>query len=90
MISLRFDKNKKERKINLKVIATSVVAITLIGIIGISIGRYSGNNPIGGEFVLDIIEPIGKNLNSGFKFLKNNFEDIINYKNIFCRVFYEK
>ena len=81
MISLRFDKNKKERKINLKVIATSVVAITLIGIIGISIGRYSGNNPIGGEFVLDIIEPIGKNLNSGFKFLKNNFEDIINYKN---------
>ena len=81
MISLRFDKNKKERKINLKVIATSVVAITLIGIIGISIGRYSGNNPIGGKFVLDIIEPIGKNLNSGFKFLKNNFEDIINYKN---------
>lgn len=81
MISLRFDKNKKEKKINFKVIATSVVAITLIGIVGISIGRYSGNNPIGSNFVLDIIEPIGENLNSGFKFLKNNFEDIINYKN---------
>ena len=42
MISLRFDKNKKEKKINFKVIATGVVAITLIGIVGISIGRYGG------------------------------------------------
>lgn len=81
MISLRFDKNKKEKKINLKVIATGVVAITLIGIVGISIGRYSGNNPIGDKFVLDIIEPIGKNLNNGFTFLKDNIKDIINYKN---------
>lgn len=81
MISLRFDKNKKEKKINFKVIATSVVAITLIGIVGISIGRYSGNNPIGDKFVLDIIEPIGKNLNNGFTFLKDNIKDIINYKN---------
>ena len=51
MISLRFDKNKKEKKINFKVIATGVVAITLIGIVGISIGRYGGNNPIGDKFV---------------------------------------
>lgn len=80
MISLRFDKNKKEKKIKLKVIATGVVAITLIGIVGISIGRYGGNNPIGDKFVLDIIEPIGKNLNSGFTFLRDNFKDIINYK----------
>lgn len=80
MISLRFDKNKKEKKINFKVVATSVVAITLIGIVGISIGRYSGNNPIGGNFALDFIEPIGKNINSGFVFLKDNFKDIINYK----------
>ena len=80
MISLRFDKNKKEKKINFKVIATGVVAITLIGIVGISIGRYGGNNPIGDKFVLDIIEPIGKNLNSGFTFLRDNFKDIINYK----------
>jgi rod shape-determining protein MreC len=81
VISLRFDKNKKEKKINLKVIATGVVAITLIGIVGISIGRYSGNNPIGDKFVLDTIEPIGKNLNNGFTFLKDNIKDIINYKN---------
>ena len=81
MISLRFDKNKKEKKINFKVIATGVVAITLIGIVGISIGRYSGSNPIGGEVVLDIVEPVGKNLNRGFTFLKDNFKDIINYKN---------
>ena len=80
MISLRFDKNKKEKKINFKVIATSVVAITLIGIVGISIGKYSGTNPIGGQVVLDIVEPIGKNLNSGFIFLKDSFKDIINYK----------
>ncbi|WP_296649259.1 rod shape-determining protein MreC [Romboutsia sp. 13368] len=80
MISLRFDKNKKEKKINFKVVATSVVAITLIGIVGISIGKYSGSNPIGGQVVLDIIEPIGKNLNSGFMFLKDSFKDIINYK----------
>ena len=45
-----------------------------------SIGRYGGNNPIGDKFVLDIIEPIGKNLNSGFTFLRDNFKDIINYK----------
>ena len=80
MISLRFDKNKKEKKINFKVVATSVVAITLIGIVGISIGKYSGTNPIGGQVVLDIVEPIGKNLNSGFMFLKDSFKDIINYK----------
>ncbi|MBQ6631059.1 MAG: rod shape-determining protein MreC [Romboutsia sp.] len=79
-MSLRFDKNKKEKKINFKVVATSVVAITLIGIVGISIGKYSGTNPIGGQVVLDIVEPIGKNLNSGFIFLKDSFKDIINYK----------
>lgn len=73
--------NKNKKKVNFKVIATGVVAITLIGIVGISIGRYSGNNPIGDKFVLDIIEPIGKNLNNGFTFLKDNIKDIINYKN---------
>jgi len=80
VISLRFDKNKKEKKINFKVIATGVVAITLIGIVGISIGRYSGGFPVEGKFILDMIEPIGKNLNSGFTFLKDNFKDIITYK----------
>ena len=69
-----------KKKINFKVVATSVVAITLIGIVGISVGRYSGSFPIKGKFILDIIEPIGKNLNSGFMFLKDSFKDIINYK----------
>ena len=77
---MKFENNKNKKKVNFKVIATGVVAITLIGIVGISIGRYGGNNPIGDKFVLDIIEPIGKNLNSGFTFLRDNFKDIINYK----------
>jgi len=62
------------------VIATTIVAITLIGIVGISVGRYSGSFPIEGKFILDIIEPIGENLNNGFTFLKDNLRDIISYK----------
>ena len=43
-MSLRRDKNK--RKINFKVIATGVVAITLIGIVSISIGKNSEIVPL--------------------------------------------
>ena len=80
MISLRFDKNKKEKKLNLKVIATGLVAITLIGIVGISVVKYSGKFFIGSKYVLDIIEPVAKNLNGGFTFLKDSLNDIISYK----------
>ncbi|EQE97606.1 rod shape-determining MreC domain protein [Clostridioides difficile CD109] len=46
-MALRFDKNKNEKKrINVKVIATGVVAITLIGIVGISIGKFSSGSPV--------------------------------------------
>ncbi|WP_242824167.1 rod shape-determining protein MreC [[Clostridium] dakarense] len=81
MIPLRFDKNKKDKKrFNIKVIATGVVAITLIGIVGISIGKFSGQNPVGPGKILDGITAIEGNLNKGFVFLKDNFQELLNYK----------
>ena len=79
MISLRFDKNKKEKKINFKVIATGVVAITLIGIVGISIGSNKGSNPIGANMGMNSISTISSTINSGFNFVKGGFENIINF-----------
>ncbi|MEG1424222.1 MAG: rod shape-determining protein MreC [Peptostreptococcaceae bacterium] len=61
-------------------IATTVVAITLIGIVGISIGRFSGVNAINMSFVLDSVSVVQENLNKGFVFLKDNFDELINYK----------
>ena len=81
MIPLRFDKNRKDKKkINIKVIATGVVAITLIGIVGISIGKFSGQNPVGPGKILDGITAIEGNLNKGFVFLQDNFKELLNYK----------
>lgn len=61
-------------------IATSVVAITLIGIVGISIGRFSGVNKINLSPIMDSLSVVQANFNNGFTFLKDNFEDLINYK----------
>ncbi|MCR8746501.1 rod shape-determining protein MreC [Romboutsia lituseburensis] len=81
MIPLKFDKNKKEKKrINVKVIATGIVAITLIGIVGISIGRFGGTNPAGPGVILDGIASVEGGFNKGFVFLKDNFQELINYK----------
>lgn len=81
MITLKFDKNKNEKKrINVKVIATSIVAITLIGIVGISIGRFSGVNNLNLSVISDTVTVVQENLNKGFSFLKDNFEELINYK----------
>jgi rod shape-determining protein MreC len=78
---LKFDKNKKEKKrINIKVIATGIVAITLIGIVGISIGKFSGANPVGPGVLLDGITVVEKNFNKGFTFLEGNFKELISYK----------
>lgn len=76
-MSLRRDKNK--RKINFKVIATGVVAITLIGIVGISIGSNKGSNPIGANMGMNSISTISSTINSGFNFVKGGFENIINF-----------
>lgn len=61
-------------------IATGIVAITLIGIVVISIGRFSGTNPVGPGILLDGVTAIEKNFNQGFTFLQGNFKDLTNYK----------
>ncbi|EQF26158.1 rod shape-determining protein MreC [Clostridioides difficile CD160] len=80
-MALRFDKNKNEKKrINVKVIATGVVAITLIGIVGISIGKFSSGSPVNLGVASDAITSVGKGINNGFSFIKNGFKDISSFK----------
>ncbi|HBF6083091.1 TPA: rod shape-determining protein MreC [Clostridioides difficile] len=80
-MALRFDKNKNEKKrINVKVIATGVVAITLIGIVGISIGKFSSGSPVNLGVASDAITSVGKGINYGFSFIKNGFKDVANFK----------
>ncbi|MDB3623277.1 rod shape-determining protein MreC [Clostridioides difficile] len=81
VMALRFDKNKNEKKrINVKVIATGVVAITLIGIVGISIGKFSSGSPINLGVASDAITSVSKGINDGFSFIKNGFKDVANFK----------
>lgn len=81
VIVLKFSNDKKDKKkINVKVIATTTVAITLIGIVGISIGKYSQNNPLKFSTVLDAVSSIESNLNKGVTFITDNFSELINYK----------
>ncbi|MBH7375174.1 rod shape-determining protein MreC [Clostridioides difficile] len=80
-MALRFDKNKNEKKrINVKVIATGVVAIILIGIVGISIGKFSSGSPVNLGVASDAITSVGKGINDGFSFIKNGFKDVANFK----------
>ncbi|TGA08425.1 rod shape-determining protein MreC [Clostridioides difficile] len=81
VMALRFNKNKNEKKrINVKVIATGVVAITLIGIVGISIGKFSSGSPVNLGVASDAITSVGKGINDGFSFIKNGFKDVANFK----------
>ena len=73
------NKNKNKKKVNFKVIATGVVAITLIGIAGMSIGRNSGSNPIGENIGMDAFSTIGSTINSGFNFVRSGFNNVINF-----------
>ncbi|PBG93385.1 rod shape-determining protein MreC [Clostridioides difficile] len=80
-MALRFDKNKNEKKrINVKVIATGVVAITLFGIVGISIGKFSSGSPVNLGVASDAITSVGKGINDGSSFIKNGFKDVANFK----------
>ena len=78
---MKFDNfNKNKKKVNFKVIATGVVAITLIGIVGMSIGRIGGSNPLGINPGINTISTIGSTINSGFNFVKNGFENVLNFQ----------
>lgn len=78
---MKFEKNNKnKKKVNFKVIATGVVAITLIGIVAMSIGRTSGSNPTGSNVGMTTISTIGSTINSGFTFVKSGFKNIINFQ----------
>ena len=72
--------NKNKKKVNFKVIATGVVAITLIGIVGMSIGKNEGSNPFGTNIGMTTISTIGSTINSGFTFIKSGFENVINFQ----------
>ena len=76
---MKFENNKNKKKVNFKVIATGVVAITLIGIVGISRGSNKGSNPIGANMGMNSISTISSTINSGFNFVKGGFENIINF-----------
>lgn len=77
-MSLRRDKNR--RKINFKVIATSLVAITLIGIVSISIGMKSGNSPFNSNIILNITSTLEHGVSKGLGFFTGGFSDIVNFK----------
>ena len=77
-MSLRRDKNK--RKINFKVIATGVVAITLIGIVGISIGSNSGKSPFNSNIILNVSSTLENGVSKGVQFFTGGFSDILNFK----------
>ena len=77
-MSLRRDKNK--RKINFKVIATGVVAITLIGIVSILIGKNSGNSPFNSNIIMNISSTFENSISSGLSFFGDGFSDILNFK----------
>ena len=77
-MSLRRDKNK--RKINFKVIATGVVAITLIGIFSISIGKNSGNSPFNSNIIMNISSTFENSISSSLSFFGDGFSDILNFK----------
>lgn len=61
-------------------IATGVVASTLIGIVGISIGKFSSGSPVNLGVASDAITSVGKGINDGFSFIKNGFKDVANFK----------
>lgn len=74
---MKFEKNNKnKKKVNFKVIATGVVAITLIGIVAMSIGGRTVGSNVG----MTTISTIGSTINSGFTFIKSGFENIINFQ----------
>ncbi|MGL5712164.1 MAG: rod shape-determining protein MreC [Paraclostridium sp.] len=77
---MKLSNKKNKKKYNVKVIATAGVAITLIGIVGISIGRYSKGPLMDKGIVLDMTSSIQKNLNTGFMYVKDGITNVFKFK----------
>lgn len=73
-------RNKNKRKINFKVIATGAVAITLIGIVSISIGMNFGKSPFGSNIILNLSSTLENGVSKGLGFFSGGFSDIVNFK----------
>ncbi|WP_300276799.1 rod shape-determining protein MreC [Peptacetobacter sp.] len=76
---MKFDKFKK-KKVNLKVVATIVVAITLIGIVGISTIKNSGMSPFSIGVVSDGVAKTSSPIDSASKFIKQGISDFTNFR----------
>lgn len=76
---MKFDKFKK-KKINSKVIVTVVVAITLIGIVSISVLKYSGTSPASVGVVSDGAAAVSSPIDSALDFVKQSASDLMNFK----------
>ena len=76
---MKFENNKNKKKVNFKVVATGVVAITLIGIVGMSMGKYGGSNPIGANVGMDAISTVSSKINTWFSFVKSGVGNIANF-----------
>jgi rod shape-determining protein MreC len=77
---VRTKKNKAKKYLNFKVIATSTVAITLIGIIGISIGKVASSNSTNYNFVLNSFSIVESGFSGVSNFIGDQFGDFINFK----------
>lgn len=75
---MKFNNIKNKKKVNLKVIATGVVAITLIGIVGFSISK-NGSNPFNSNIVMEPLSSIQRVINTGFNYVKGGFSNVINF-----------
>ncbi|CEN79662.1 rod shape-determining protein MreC [Paraclostridium sordellii] len=73
------NRRKNNKKYNVKVIATVGVAITLIGIVGISIGRYSKDSHSKSGIVLNTVSAIEGSLNDGFSFIKKGVSSVFKF-----------
>lgn len=65
---------------NSKVIAAVVVAITLIGIVSISVFKYSGTAPFSIGVVSDGAAATSSPIDSAFDFIKQSASDLVNFK----------
>lgn len=74
-------KNKNNNKyLNYKVIASVGIAITLIGIVGISIGRVASSNTKSVGAILDSVSSVEEILNKSVGFIGDNVSKLIDFK----------